>query len=204
MNYPQVGLILLAAGESKRMGTPKQLLSYKATSLIRHAATEAIASDCQPIIVVLGAYSNRISLELKNLPVHIIQNLHWKKGMSASICTGVKLSLKIKPNLDAVIIALVDQPLITSKTYDQLIKHYQSTKSKAIASAYAQTIGVPALFDRSLFDKLSENEGKGGAKQLLQRYTSPQHNLTVPEAAIDLDTPADYQQFKLMNNTASP
>jgi molybdenum cofactor cytidylyltransferase len=191
----QIGLILLAAGESKRMGTPKQLLSYNGRSLIRHAAKEAVASNCESIMVVLGAYSDRISPELDNLRVHISHNAQWQKGMSSSIATGVKTILKIDFNLDAVIVALADQPLITAKTYNQLIDRYRETRAKAIASIYAQTIGVPALFDRDLFTKLSRIEGKDGAKQLLQRYTNPQDNLTVPEAAIDLDTPADYQQL---------
>lgn len=195
MNYPQVGLILLAAGESKRMGKPKQLLSYRGNSLIRHAATEAIASDCEPVIVVLGAYGDRLTPELDKLSVHICRNLQWQQGMSSSISTGVKALLELKSDLDAAIVALVDQPLITSKTYNRLIKRYRETKLRAIASIYTETIGVPALFDCSLFNELSGLEGKGGAKQLLRSYTNPQHNLTVPEAAIDLDTPNDYQQL---------
>lgn len=201
MDRLQVALIILAAGESKRMGTPKQLLSYQGSSLIRHATQEAVASDCEPIVVVLGAYISRISPQLNNLPVRITQNLQWHKGMSASISMGVK-SLRIEPNLDAVIIALADQPLITAKTYNQLIKRYRETSVKAIASIYNKTVGVPAIFDRSLFDELCRLEGKKGGKQLLQRYTNPLYNLTVPEAAIDLDTLADYQKLNsIIHNT---
>lgn len=195
MNHFQVGLILLAAGESRRMGTPKQLLSYQGDSLIRHATKEAIASECKEVMVVLGAYGDRISPKLNNLPVHICNNTQWQKGMSSSISTGVKSLLEIIPNLDAVIIALGDQPLITAKIYDRLIKNYRKNKIKAIASTYTETIGVPALFDYNLFSELCNLEGYGGAKQLLQRYTKPEHNLTIPEAAIDLDTPADYQKL---------
>lgn len=191
----QVGLILLAAGESKRMGTPKQLLSYKGRSLIRHAATEAIGSNCDRVVVVLGANSDRIFSELDNLPVHVCQNERWQKGMSTSIAMGIKVLLEINSNLNAVIVALTDQPLITAKVYNQLIERYRYRRSKAIASIYSQTIGVPALFPSNLFAELCNIQGKGGAKRLLQYHSNPKYNLTVPEAAIDIDTPTDYQHL---------
>ena len=189
----QVALILLAAGESKRMGTPKQLLPYKGQCLIRHAAGEAVASNCCLVVVVLGAYCDRIQPELDDLPVEICQNPHWQRGMSASISVGIQTIAAISPDLNAVIIALADQPLVTAQVYNQLIKRYRETEQKAIASTYANTLGVPALFDRALFPELLNLDG-GGAKQLLKK-SDRQWNLDVPEAAIDLDTPTDYQNI---------
>ncbi len=190
----QVGLILLAAGESKRMGTPKQLLSYQERSLIRHAAREAVASNCNPIVVVLGAYSDRIFPELNNLPVHICQNPDWKIGMSSSISLGIKTLTTIYSDIYAVVIALADQPFVTATVYNRLIQRYLETGQKAVASIYADTIGVPALFDRALFPKLHSIE-KRGAKQMLNNYSDRALNLNVPEAAIDIDTPADFQNL---------
>lgn len=202
MNHFQVGLILLAAGESKRMGTPKQLLSYKRQSLIRHAATEAVGSNCRPIVVVLGANCDRILSELKDLPINISYNFQWHKGMSASISVGIQTLMTIKPNIDAVIIALADQPLIVAQVYDRLLERYQKQQLNgntaaeiAIASTYSKTFGVPALFNHSLFSKLLDLNHRGGAKQLLKQYSNPQYNLDLPEAAIDIDTPADYQKL---------
>lgn len=191
----KVPLILLAAGESKRMGTPKQLLSYKGKSLIRHAATRAIASECNPIVVVLGANSDRISPELDNLPVHLVLNSQWQKGMSSSIATGIKAMMKISFGFEAIIVALADQPLITAKVYNQLIEGYHQNQVKAIASNYNNTLGVPALFDRSLLPELLKLKHQGGAKQLLKTYSNPQFNLNLPEAAMDIDTPTDYQKL---------
>lgn len=195
MIAPQVGLILLAAGESKRMGTPKQLLSYQGRSLIRHAAEEAVASNCNPIVVVLGAYSDRISPELNNLLVHICQNPDWKLGMSSSISLGIKALTTIQSDINAVVITLADQPFITATVYNRLIKRYLETGQKAVASIYANTIGVPALFDCALFPKLRSKIEPGGAKQLLTNYSDFALNLNVPEAAIDIDTPADFQNL---------
>lgn len=190
----KVPLILLAAGESRRMGTPKQLLLYKGQSLIRHAATEAITSNTHPIIVVLGANSDRISSELINLPIHITGNSQWQKGMSSSIATGIN-SLLASVDFDAFIVALADQPLITAKIYNLLIERYHQNRPKAIASNYNNTLGVPALFDRTLIPELLKLKHQGGAKQLLKQYSDRNFNLDLPEAAIDIDTPADYQNL---------
>ena len=195
MNYPQVPLILLAAGESRRMGTPKQLLSYKGSSLICHAIKETVASVCNPILVVLGANSDRISPEINNLSVHITYNTQWRQGMSASIANGIKALLEIKINFDAVIVALADQPLITASVYDRLVERYYQNKVKAVASNYSDTIGVPALFDRTLLPELLKMDNRGGAKQLLHKYSDRNFNLDLPEAAIDIDTPTDYQKL---------
>ena len=195
MNYSQVGLILLAAGESRRMGTSKQLLPYKETSLIRHAATEAVTSYCNPVIVVLGANRDRIFTEISDLPVHIAYNTQWQQGMSTSIATGINALLEMKVNFDAVIVALADQPFITSQIYNRSIERYYQNEVKAVASSYSDTIGVPALFDRTLIPELIKMKQKGGAKQLLNKYSDRAFNLDLPEAAVDIDTPADYQKL---------
>ena len=191
----KVPLILLAAGESRRMGSPKQLLSYKGSSLIRHATKETIASICNPIIVVLGANSDRLTPEINDLSLHIAYNSQWQQGMSASIATGINTLLEINIDFDAVIVALADQPLITAHVYDRLIERYYSNRLQAVASNYSDTIGVPALFDRSLLLKLLNMKHQGGAKQILNQYSDRAFNLDLPEAAIDIDTPADYQRL---------
>ena len=195
MNSSLVPLILLAAGESKRMGTPKQLLTYKNSSLIRHAASSAIASTCNRVIVVFGANSDRLTRETKDLPVHITYNPEWQKGMSSSIATGINALLKMKLDFNAVILALADQPLITAQTYNRLVENYCSSNSLAIASNYSDTVGVPALFDRVLIPELLQMKHQGGAKQILYQYSDRAFNLDLPEAAIDIDTPADYQKL---------
>ena len=191
----RVPLILLAAGESKRMGTPKQLLTYKGSSLIRHAATQAVKSNCDPIVIVLGANSDRISPEISDLPVQITYNTQWQQGMSASISTGINALLEMNIDFDALVVALADQPLITSLVYNHLIASYYQNDVKIVASSYNNTIGVPALFDRTLIPELLKMKQQGGAKQLLNKYSDRALNLNVPEAAIDIDTPADYQKL---------
>ena len=195
MKNLKVALVLLAAGESRRMGTPKQLLTYKGSSLVRHAATEAVKSNCEPIVVVLGANSDRISLEINDLPVHIIYNPQWQQGMSTSIATGIAALLEMNIDLNAVIVALGDQPFVTERVYNCLTQSYYQNEVKAVACNYSDTLGVPAIFDCTLSPELLDMNHQGGAKQILHRYSDRAFNLDLPEAAIDIDTPADYQKL---------
>jgi molybdenum cofactor cytidylyltransferase len=191
-NSASVGLILLAAGASTRMGTAKQLLPYRGRSLLRYMAEVAIGSKCQPIVVVLGAQSDRIKPEIATLPLQIALNDRWSSGMGTSIRAGVEQIAAVK-SLDAVIVMLCDQPLVTSFHLNRLIAAYETTHPPAIASAYASMLGVPALFDRSLFPDLLSLNANVGAKYLIEQYGDRVYPVPFPEGAIDLDTPEDYQ-----------
>lgn len=195
----KIGLIILAAGSATRMGRPKQLLSYQGRSLILHAVEVALASLCQPIVVVLGAYVEQIKPELMPKAVQVVENSQWQEGMSSSIRAGISMLLKTNSKLDAVIISLADQPLVSPQIFNQLIKSYQETQKVIIASKYNETTGVPALFSNALFPELMQLEGDKGAKALIQKYIDTGLILLIPEAAIDIDTPDDYKQLLLKN-----
>jgi molybdenum cofactor cytidylyltransferase len=195
----KIGLIILAAGAATRMGRPKQLLSYQGRSLILHAVEVALASVCQPIIVVLGAYVEQIKPELMLKAVQVVENSQWQEGMSSSIRAGISMLLKTNSKVDAVIISLADQPLVSPQIFNQLIQSYQETQKVIIASKYNETTGVPALFSNALFPELMQLEGDRGAKALIQKYIETGLILLIPEAAIDIDTPDDYKQL-LLNN----
>ncbi|MCC5636883.1 nucleotidyltransferase family protein [Nostoc sp. CHAB 5844] len=190
-----VGLIVLAAGASTRMGTPKQLLKYGKQSLINYIVEVAIASVCHPIIVVLGAYAERIQPEIDLLPVHIVENPLWHQGMSTSIRLGVEALNVINPDAEAVIIMLCDQPLVSTQLVNQLLKVYQTNHQLIVASEYGSTVGVPALFHRALFAKLTNLSGVAGAKQIIKNYAQEVLAIPFPEGLIDLDTPQDYEQL---------
>ena len=195
----KIGLIILAAGAATRMGRPKQLLSYQGRSLILHAVEVALASMSQPIIVVLGAYVEQIKPELMLKAVQVVENSQWQEGMSSSIRAGISMLLKTNSKLDAVIISLADQPLVSPQIFNQLIQSYQETQKVIIASKYNETTGVPALFSNALFPELMQLEGDKGAKALIQKYIDTGLILLIPEAAIDIDTPDDYKQLLLKN-----
>jgi molybdenum cofactor cytidylyltransferase len=196
MNSRTVGLMILAAGASTRMGTPKQLLTYRGCTLIRHMAEVAIASVCQPIAIVLGANGERIKPEISQLPLQIVENQQWQEGMSSSIQVGLEALLAVNQHLDAVAIALCDQPFVSPQTLNQLVEAYHFTGKPIIASEYAGTFGVPALFSRTLFSELMNLKNTEGAKQLIKRHIHEVFSIPFPDGAIDIDTPKDYEQLK--------
>ncbi len=190
-----VGLIILAAGSASRMGKPKQLLSYQGSSLISHAVEIGLNSTCKPVVVVLGAYIEQIKPTINKFPVQIIENPQWKTGMSSSIRAGITAIKENNPKLDALIIALGDQPLISTAVFNQLVQNYQKTEKIIIAATYSDVIGVPALFSSVLFPELINLEGDRGAKALIDKYNDEVLSISIPTAAIDIDTPEDYQKL---------
>jgi molybdenum cofactor cytidylyltransferase len=192
---PIVGLIVLAAGASTRMGTPKQLLLFQGRSLLRSIAEAAIASRCNPIVVVLGSQADRIEIEVDALDLHSVVNLEWAKGMGTSIAAGMTALTSIESDLDAVVIAVSDQPFVGSDLLNRLVESYQATQSPIVASAYANTLGVPALFDRSFFTALMTIDRDVGARGLIERHAEKVVRVPFPDGAIDVDTPTQYQQL---------
>ncbi len=190
-----VGLILLAAGSSTRMGRPKQLLRYGDRSLIARTIEVALASQCRPIIVVLGAYADRIESEISHSLIQIVRNPNWAEGIGASIQIGVKAVCARSEVPEAAILMLCDQPLVSAQVLDRLIEKYQISGKPIVASTYADTIGVPALFGRAFYAQLISLKSNTGAKQLIVQHRSHVEAIAFPEGAIDLDTPTDYQQF---------
>lgn len=179
------------------MGTPKQLLLHQQHSLLRHTAEVAVASVCRPIVVVLGAYAEQIKHEVSQLPVQVVENLQWSDGMSSSIRAGIQ-ALNSQPNkVEAVVIALCDQPFISAQIINQLVEAYQTTDHLIIASEYAGTLGVPALFSHNLFSELTTLPEAEGAKQVIKRYRQEVFLVPFPKGAIDIDTPKDYEQFRI-------
>ncbi|MEB3231106.1 MAG: nucleotidyltransferase family protein [Leptolyngbyaceae bacterium] len=190
-----VSLILLAAGASTRMGTAKQLLPYGGRSLLRHAAEVAIASICDGVIVVVGSQAERMRSELLHLPLQVVENLRWTEGMGSSIQAGLTEAIARQPDLGAVLIMLADQPLLTSSSLNQFVLRYQQTQCPIVAATYGGTLGVPALFDRRLFPDLAHLPAAVGAKSLIKRYATQAETISLPEGAIDIDTPMDYNSL---------
>lgn len=190
-----IGGVILAAGASTRLGTPKQLLDYQGCSLIRRVATTAIASLAEPVIVVLGANAVQIQPELRDLETQVVINPQWMDGISTSIHIGIEALLAVKPDVEAAVLLVCDQPFISPTLINQLITTYQQAHPRIIASAYAGVVGVPALFDHTLFPALMSLSGDRGAKQIMQQYSQFTQTIPYPEAAFDIDTFADYTQL---------
>jgi molybdenum cofactor cytidylyltransferase len=190
----RTGLILLAAGSSSRMGRPKQLLPYRGTTLLGHAVATAKDSGCTAIVVVLGANAAEIGETLSGQPVEVVENLLWPEGMGTSIQAGV--SALAGRDLDGVILALADQPLVTPATLRGLVDAHRSTGKPIVAAQYAGTAGVPVYFHRSYFPALLALSPNQGCKGVILGNRADALLVDCPEAAMDIDTPDDYLQAK--------
>ncbi|WP_242042241.1 MULTISPECIES: nucleotidyltransferase family protein [Cyanophyceae] len=188
----------MAAGASIRMGTPKQLLLYQGKSLICRTVEAAIASSCNSIVVVLGAYAEQIKPEIAQYDIQFTDNNQWSAGMGTSIQAGIQALSQTHRELEAAIFLVCDQPFISTEIIDQLIATYHVNHKSIVASEYAGTLGVPALFNYNIFSELVSLQSTTGAKQIIYNHISDVIGIPFPQGLVDLDTPEDYQQ--LLNN----
>ena len=208
-----VAVVILGAGASTRMARPKQLVSYRGKTLLEHAICTAQQADCGPIVVVLGAHAELITRSLninrdpyyadsvnKNMfnhrfhKINFLHNSRWKEGQSSSIVLGVWAAMLM--NSQAALIMLCDQPWIGALDLTSLIDAQSRSPAGISAAAYAQTIGVPACFSRSRFGELLQLQGDRGAKTLLRKYVDQMERVAIPNAEMDVDTPADLRRLQ--------
>ena len=191
---PEVGLVLLAAGQSRRMGSPKQLLDVGGAPMLRRAAQSALASRCRPVVVVCGAAAHTVGRTVADLPLQLVHNPDWEQGIGTSIHAGIEAMSKHR--VEATILALADQPLLTAGVFDRLVDTWLSRQLSIVASEYDGTLGVPALFDRSLFPGLLALPGDQGCKGfILGQPVDLVARSACPQAGIDIDTPDEYARL---------
>ncbi len=194
-NEPLIAGLLLAAGGSSRLGRPKQLVDYQGKTLIRRAADALIGSGCSPVVVVLGAEIERSRQELEGLDVEIVVNDLWSSGMGSSIACGMRSVLSIVPEPDAVLIALCDQPFVTSEELRPFLRAFREARPDVIAAFYNDVAGVPALFSARKFSELAALHGEKGAREIIRNSPNAM-TMPLPVAAMDVDRPADITRLK--------
>jgi molybdenum cofactor cytidylyltransferase len=189
------GIIILAAGNSSRLGQPKQLLKYKEFTLLRNVVLQAKLVPKSNILVVTGAYKEIVDKELADTAVKIINNPNWETGMASSITIGLETLCAINPKVKSCIFSVCDQPFLKTNIFNELLEA-QSIMGKGIAaSAYAGILGVPVLFTSHYFEELLNLEGNEGAKKLLQHYKNDVAEVSFEKGAIDIDTIEDYNRL---------
>jgi molybdenum cofactor cytidylyltransferase len=196
----RVAAVVLAAGGSNRFGKTKQLAIFQGEPLVRRIVTAAKDAGCAPVVVVLGADAAKIIPVLAGLTVSMIEHPSWSNGLGSSIAVGLKHALGIVANLDAAILLTCDQPFVNVATLRELIQLHLENGKTIVASAYAETLGIPALFDRSCFGDLLQLRGDSGAKGIILSRRHDVVPFNFPAAAIDIDTAADYEK---LNQTSS-
>src|SRR4051812_1051799 len=158
----RIGAIILAAGESKRLGQPKQLVQFRGRTLVENTY-ETAAAVCSHVAVVLGANADLVRPIIPKRAI-IVENANWPEGMASSIRAGLKA---IKDESDVVILMSCDQPLVSQVLLSQLL-----SVPGISAAEYEGTLGIPAAFSRMYFPLLHMLNGAEGAKKVLLKYQS--------------------------------
>ncbi len=184
--------IVLAAGESKRMGKTKQLLPWGDSTIIERVVSNVLESEAGEIIVVLGCQAHSIAPRLADKPVKVVLNRDYRLGMSASIKCGLEHTSK---DSDGVMIVLGDQPLIGTETINRLIGEFARSRRGIVFPVYKKRMGHPVIFAARYKPELSGLTGDFGAKKIIESH--PEDILEVEvnseSVIIDINTEKDYR-----------
>lgn len=191
----EYGIIILAAGNSSRLGEPKQLLQFQGKSLIRHITEAALETVGSNVFVVTGFGPQLIAQELQGLPCRLAFNADWQEGMSTSIKTGINALQLHDREIRGAILAVSDQPFVSAGTFNSLIQIFEERQTGIVASEYAGSLGTPAFFAASWFPELLRLTGAEGAKKLFKRYSRDVSAFAFEQGSIDIDTQDDYKRL---------
>jgi molybdenum cofactor cytidylyltransferase len=186
-----IGIVVLAAGASRRFGAPKLAATIDGVPLIRVVASAASATGAK-VVVVTGAHRDVLEPHLADLAVEFAFNADWAGGMGGSIACGIG---RLDATIDAAIVMLGDQPLIGSTELQRLIDAHTHAAGRIVAAQFSGVLGPPCLFPRQYFAELAALRGDHGARGVLQRHAAQVEALPLSAAAADIDTPADYARL---------
>ncbi len=189
------GIVILAAGRASRFGDIKQLLPFNGKTLLQHVIEAAATAGAAPIMVVTGANAKEVAASIDHHPVDLVFNAQWQQGKGSGIVAGVQQMMTSNKDVQQIIIAVCDQPFVTTSLFARLVQTQQDSGKPIVASAYADTLGTPVLFARKYFDRLLGLKNEEGAKELLMTYNEDVASVAFPQGHIDIDTKDDYEQL---------
>jgi molybdenum cofactor cytidylyltransferase len=198
-----ISIAVLAAGASRRLGRPKQLETFNGTSLVRHAVDQALAvaqrraSVALPVLVVTGAARSRVDAALSPLGPSVLTcyNSAYSSGMASSLRVAVEHAGQTNACI-GLFVLLCDQPLIPVAALLALVDNFRADPDRAAVSRYDDRIGVPAILPAHLFAHLRQLSGDQGARHLLRAANTPLSPVEIPQAAVDVDTPAQRERLR--------
>tara|TARA_Y100001949_G_scaffold65328_1_gene55274 strand:- start:384 stop:977 length:594 start_codon:yes stop_codon:yes gene_type:complete len=191
--FEKSAIVILAAGNSSRLGSPKQLLEVNGEKLLTHVVGQACSSKADDVYVVLGSGADVLSSLITTNEVKMIINEDWDKGMGSSIKKGID-EIQKQGIYDAVIVSVSDQPFLTSGVFNRLLA--QTGDQEIVASAYSDgNFGPPTLFRKSMFSLLLKIADGVGAKSVIKNYCGAIGLVPFEKGDIDLDTKEDYNAF---------
>ena len=187
-----VAAIILAAGGSRRLGQPKQLLAYRGETLLVRAIRLANEAGASPVLVVLGANFETILAAIQSsnsIPIH---NDRWRQGIASSIEAGVRALSVCGPEAEGVLLMGCDQPRLTADHLRSVIAAFEGQAGAVMAaSSYAGVQAVPAVFPRVTFAELRSLRGERGARSVIESAPCPVVAMEFPGGEVDIDSPED-------------
>ncbi|HLO17874.1 MAG TPA: nucleotidyltransferase family protein [Anaerolineales bacterium] len=189
-----ISAIILAAGESKRMGQPKMLLPWGKLTVIEHVITTFLHAGIENLIVVTGGAREKVEKTIEQYPVQIIHNEDYANGeMLSSLQRGMKA---LSHQVQATLIGLGDQPQVQEGSVRLICKTYRASESRLIVPSFQMKRGHPWLVARPLWQELLEMKTPESPRDFLNRHADEIHyvNVDTPSILTDLDTPQDYQK----------
>jgi len=187
--------VVLAAGESRRMGEPKQLLPFGRTTVIETVLENILASAVDKTLVVLGAHSERIEPVIKRFPLVMTMNPGFKAGMLSSVQWGIR---SLPREARAALIFLGDQPWISPKIIDRVISEYNAADRGLVLPVHENSGGHPLLIDLKYREEIGRLSPDVGLRELLSRHSEDILRVDIddPDILRDMDKPADYTESK--------
>jgi molybdenum cofactor cytidylyltransferase len=184
--------IVLAGGEAKRMGKPKQLLLWKGETFVHRVTRTALQAGLAPVVVVTGAYAEEVEAAVKDLPVLVVRNMDWELGQSSSVKAGLRA---LPPDIGGTLFCLVDQPQIPYALIRSLLDEYVHTLAPIVAPQIDGERGNPVLFDRVTFKDFEDLHGDLGGRALFARYQVRWVPWLDSTTNMDVDTSQDYERL---------
>ncbi len=184
----ELAIAILAAGESKRFGSIKQLAEFSGQPLLQHVVNVCKAIEGVEVYVILGAHLAQIADGIDLEGVALLENDDWREGMAASIRCAVNA---VSTRKSALLLIAGDQIAVNAKDLNNLINAWREDKTAVVAADYGEKPGIPVIFPRTSFAQLESLAGDHGAKSLLLHTENKLIVVAMPNAAIDIDTTAD-------------
>ena len=187
--------IVLAAGMSRRLGRPKQLLELDGVPVIRHVVRRALESSLDEVIVVVGARGNDVRDALGGEPVRFVANEQYAEGQGTSLAAGVSA---LGPDTDAVVILLGDQPGIDPVVIDRVVAERKEGGATIVMTEYGDGRSHPVLFGNEHFLNLAALKGDEGGRSVIRRNASQVVTVRADRDAIsaDIDTEDDWRRLQ--------
>jgi len=196
VNYKQISAILLAAGKSERLGTPKQLIPWQGTTLLEFTFTTIQRSGFEDIIVVLGAYAELVKQKINTHNMRIVYNAAWESGKASSIRAGLNA---ISTNAEGVMIFLCDQPFLSRELIRKIQEAAGESTAEIIAPKVAERWSNPVFFKKKAFPSFYILKGEEGGKDLFSRYTMKAVLWSDLRILYDIDTVQDIEKLENIN-----